>query len=47
MTRVERLQGEARVDEIARMGGGRVTDAARAHAHELLAAGRPSRARGV
>jgi DNA repair ATPase RecN len=41
------LDGEARVDEIARMGGGRVTDAARAHASELLAAGRPARARAL
>ena len=47
LTRVERLDGESRVDEIARMGGGRVTDAARAHAHELLAAGRPARARAL
>jgi len=37
LTRVERLEGEERVEEIARMaGGGRVTDAARAHARELL-----------
>ncbi|MEE9279746.1 MAG: DNA repair protein RecN [Myxococcota bacterium] len=37
-TRVERLQAEDRVDELARMaGGGRVTDVARAHARELLA----------
>ncbi len=45
LTRVERLEGESRVDEIARMGGGRVTDAARAHARELLAAVPPARAR--
>jgi len=32
------LDPEARVDEIARMsGGGRLTEAARAHARELLA----------
>lgn len=38
-TRVERLEREARVDELARMaGGGRVTDVARAHARELLSA---------
>ncbi len=38
-THAERLEGEARVDEIARMaGGGRLTEAARAHARELLAA---------
>ncbi len=39
-THAERLQGDARVDEIARMaGGGRLTDAARAHARELLGLG--------
>lgn len=38
LTRVKRLEGEARVDEIARMAaGGRVTETARAHARELLA----------
>lgn len=38
VTRVERLDAEARVDELARMSGdGRVTDAARARARELLA----------
>jgi DNA repair protein RecN (Recombination protein N) len=38
-TRVERLEAEERVDEIARMaGGGRITGAARAHARELLGA---------
>ncbi len=37
-TRVERLETDARVEELARMaGGGRVTDVARAHARELLA----------
>jgi DNA repair protein RecN (Recombination protein N) len=37
-TRAERLSGEARVQEIARVaGGGRITAAARAHARELLA----------
>jgi DNA repair protein RecN (Recombination protein N) len=37
-TRLERLEGDARVEELARMaGGGRVTDVARAHARELLA----------
>ena len=45
LTRVERLEGESRVDEVARMGGGRVTDAARAHARELLAVTVPARAR--
>ena len=30
------LVGDARVDEIARMSGGQLTDAARAHARELL-----------
>lgn len=40
VTTVERLEGEARVRELARMaGGGRVTDATRAHARELLEAG--------
>jgi DNA repair protein RecN (Recombination protein N) len=35
--RVERLQGEARVEEIARMAGGeKVGDATRRHARELL-----------
>jgi DNA repair protein RecN (Recombination protein N) len=47
LTRVERLEGESRVDEVARMGGGRVTDAARAHARELLGAARPARGRAV
>jgi DNA repair protein RecN (Recombination protein N) len=38
-TAVEPLSGELRVEEIARMsGGGRVSDAARAHARELLGA---------
>jgi DNA repair protein RecN (Recombination protein N) len=37
-TRVESLEANARVDELARMAGaGRVTDVARAHARELLA----------
>ncbi len=35
-TRVERLDEESRIDEIARLGGGKVTEAARAHARELL-----------
>ncbi|HTO69819.1 MAG TPA: DNA repair protein RecN [Myxococcota bacterium] len=35
-TRISTLSGEARVDEIARMSGGQLTDAARAHARELL-----------
>lgn len=39
-TLVERVAGQARVDEIARMaGGGRLTAATRAHARELLADG--------
>ncbi len=33
---VERVEGEARVEEIARMAGGAPTEAARAHARELL-----------
>jgi len=38
-TAVERLQGDDRVEEVARMSaGGRVTDVARAHARELLSA---------
>ena len=37
VTRVERVSGEERVDELVRMlGGGRGTPAARAHARELL-----------
>ncbi len=37
-TRVDSLEANARVDELARMAGaGRVTDVARAHARELLA----------
>jgi DNA repair protein RecN (Recombination protein N) len=47
LTRVERLEGESRVDELARMSGGRVTEAARAHARELLGASRPARGRAV
>jgi DNA repair protein RecN (Recombination protein N) len=47
LTRVERLEGESRVDEVARMGGGRVTDAARAHARELLGGSRSARGRAV
>ena len=47
LTRVEHLQGESRVDEVARMGGGRVTDAARAHARELLSVSAPARPRPV
>jgi len=35
-TRISSLSGEERVDEIARMSGGQLTDAARAHARELL-----------
>ena len=35
-TRISRLEGEERVDEIARMSGGPLTDAAREHARELL-----------
>ncbi|HXZ85615.1 MAG TPA: DNA repair protein RecN, partial [Myxococcota bacterium] len=42
-TRISTLSGEARVDEIARMSGGQLTDAARAHARELLSL--PVRAR--
>jgi DNA repair protein RecN (Recombination protein N) len=39
VTAIGPLEGSARVDEIARLsGGGRVTDAARAHARELLSA---------
>ncbi len=38
--RVERLSGEARVEEVARMSGsGRITPTVRAHARELLGAG--------
>ena len=47
ITRIERLDGESRVDEVARMGGGRVTDAARAHARELLSVVRPARGRAL
>jgi len=37
---VERLEGDARIEEIARMAGGeRVSDATLAHARELLRAG--------
>jgi len=44
-TRISRLSGEERVDEIARMSGGQLTDAARAHARELMSlSGRPRRA---
>jgi DNA repair protein RecN (Recombination protein N) len=44
-TRISRLEGEERVDEIARMSGGQLTDAARAHARELLSlTGRTRRA---
>lgn len=45
VTRVERLDDEARVDELARMlGGARITDTAREHARQLLteARGRPA-----
>jgi DNA repair protein RecN (Recombination protein N) len=47
LTRVERLDGQSRIDEIARMGGGRVTEAARAHARELLSASGTQRSRGL
>ena len=47
LTRVERLDAESRVDEVARMGGGRVTDAARANARELLSRAGAGRKRGV
>jgi DNA repair protein RecN (Recombination protein N) len=47
VTRVEPIEGEARVEEIARMSGsGRITEATRAHARELLASCRPQ-ARGA
>jgi len=46
-TRVERLEGESRIDEIARMGGGRVTEAARAHARELVSASGTPRKRAL
>jgi DNA repair protein RecN (Recombination protein N) len=39
LARVERIEGDARVEEIARMAGGEaITDATRRHAAELLAA---------
>jgi DNA repair protein RecN (Recombination protein N) len=47
LTRVERLDAESRIDEIARLGGGRVTDAARAHARELLSQSGSPRTRTV
>ena len=41
--RVERLEGDARVEEIARMAGGEnVTDATRDHAQSLLDSSQPS-----
>ncbi|HTO52023.1 MAG TPA: DNA repair protein RecN [Myxococcota bacterium] len=44
-TRISVLDGAARIDEIARMSGGQLTDAARAHARELLSqSGRTRRA---
>ncbi len=43
LARVERVEGEARVEEIARMAGGEsVTDATRLHALELLGARAPA-----
>lgn len=36
-TRLERLEGPARIDEVARMLGGEVTETSRSHAAELLA----------
>jgi DNA repair protein RecN (Recombination protein N) len=45
-TRISVLSDEARVDEIARMSGGQLTDAARAHARELLSS-RPAARRRV
>ncbi len=44
-TRISSLSGDARVDEIARMSGGQLTDAARAHARELLSLRPPTRKR--
>jgi DNA repair protein RecN (Recombination protein N) len=44
-TRISSLSGDARVDEIARMSGGQLTDAARAHARELLSLRPPARRR--
>jgi DNA repair protein RecN (Recombination protein N) len=44
-TRISTLRGDERVDEIARMSGGQLTDASRAHARELLSlGGKPRRA---
>jgi DNA repair protein RecN (Recombination protein N) len=41
-TALETLDGDARVEELARMlGGANVTDRARAHAREMLESGRP------
>jgi DNA repair protein RecN (Recombination protein N) len=45
-TRISRLSGEERVDEIARMSGGQLTDAARAHARELMSLSARSRRSG-
>ncbi|MFI5315121.1 MAG: DNA repair protein RecN [Myxococcota bacterium] len=42
-TRISRLSGEDRVDEIARMSGAQLTDTSRAHARELLSLGVRSR----
>jgi len=41
LTRVSRLSGDQRVEEVARMLGGRtITDVARRHAREMMAGGR-------
>ena len=46
ITQIEPIDGDERVGEIARMAGtGRVTEATRAHARELLRAGRKARSR--
>jgi DNA repair protein RecN (Recombination protein N) len=47
LTSVDRVEGQARVEELARMlGGAAVTDASRASARELLSLGVPPRPRG-
>ena len=47
-TRLEPLDGDARIDELARMlAGASVTDTAREHAREMLAAARPAPRRRV
>ena len=47
-TRLEPLDGEARIDELARMlAGANVTETAREHAREMLAAARPAPRRRV